>query len=134
MSKIEIYKEKTAIAKRIKSHYLNAAGLKIVDGKETRDSNNDKHRIMFHFDGLLENWGEIKLRLHLSHGYYGSSSGYSDTCKDTGKYVAIVLNGMGQMILERAVELAKADAEQARLDAEQEARMVLQQTKELAAV
>ncbi len=128
MSKIEIYKKQREIAQRIKYNYLNACGLMVRDGIEIRNSNNDKATIYYKFGGLCDgNWSEIKLYLHLSHGFHGSSSGYSDTCEDTGKYVAQVLNSMGQTILQKAVELAEADVEKARQEAEYEARLVLQE-------
>ena len=111
---------------------METYGVKIIDGKEVTDSDNDKHRIYCKFVKLNEiYWNEIELHLHLSHGYYGSSSGYSDTSKEMGEYVARVITSIGQMILQKAVQLAEADTEKARKDAEEEAKMVLQQTKEL---
>ena len=129
MSKIEIYNQSRQISQRVKQHYLDASGLKIVDGNIIRNENNDKHHIYCVFRELSKaDWNDIILDLRLSHGYYGSSSGYSDTCEDTGKYVAQAITIMGTLILKQASQLAENDTEKARLEAENEAKMVLQET------
>lgn len=121
MSKIEKYKSKLSVARRINQDVVEALG---------EDSpRNDKHRILVNFLRCAnEAWSPMLFSIHASHGYYGSSSGYSNTSDELGRYLARAISEQKVKLFRRAAELAGQDAECARIDAEEEARMVLEET------
>jgi|SRR6185369_12230331 len=121
MTKIETFKLKNANAIQLARNVAQALG---------RDSvNNDKHSVTASFAGLAKSdWSPIQLSIHMSHGYFGSSSGYSDTSTEMGVYLAKAFTAHAAMLMDFAVTLAQQDAEVARKDAEDEARLVLQET------
>lgn len=122
MSKIELYKEADRVAKSIEQNYKQALGLD--------SDSNDKHDLhVSYYEKHSDNWNDATLHLHASYGYYGSSSGYSAMDKHTARYFVKALNNRIGSILKDAVELAKKDAEKARLEAAEEAKDVLELTK-----
>lgn len=121
MSKIEKFKEAKNVANQI------ARDVKCALGRD--DSRNDKHSVSVHFDGLAPgDWAAMQFRVQASYGYYGSSSGYSATSTELGKYLAAAIQKHAALLLDYAVKLAADDAEEARKDAEAEAKAVLEQT------
>lgn len=118
MSKIEAYKAAASIANQVADNVSKALG---------RDSSiNDKHSAYASFKGLDNaNWGEIKLGVHLSYGYYGSSSGYRATSENLGRYLAKAVSKHMPMLLDECAAMADDDAEKARKEATDEARSVL---------
>lgn len=121
MTKIEQYIAAKATASRIEKSAAVSLG---------RDSpNNDKHEFSCSFIGLAnESWQPMKFSVHCSYGYYGSSSGYSASSDDLGRYLARAIEQCAATLLDCAVAMAKADAETVRLAAESEAREVLAAT------
>lgn len=121
MSKIDVYKEAKARAENISYNVERALG---------RDrSDNDKHRATCGFVKLVnDTWAPMLLSVDMSYGYYGSSSGYSATSENLGKYLAKAITKNLPALLDQAVAFAKADAEVARKAAEEEARSVLKET------
>jgi hypothetical protein len=119
VGKIEAYKAAFRVAQNIQSNLTKARGLDRSD--------NDKHHIEVSFTGKLDpdNWGDATLRLHASYGYYGSSSGYRAMDTETAKYFVRAINECIGLIADTAIELAKNDAEKYRLDAMEEARMII---------
>lgn len=121
MSKIEEFHKAKAVAD------LVARSVRCALGRD--DSRNDKHNVTVHFDGLSRgDWSDMQFRMHASYGYYGSSSGYSATSAELGKYLAIAIAKNSALLLDYAVKLAADDAEEARKAAEAEAKAVLEQT------
>lgn len=118
MSRIEDYHRANQTATYLREVYLKSTG---------QDSpQNDKHRIECKFLELAKtDWHPALLSFHASHGYYGSSSCYSDMSESVGRYVAQAITEMGATIMRRAAELADKDAERTRKTAEDEARAVL---------
>jgi hypothetical protein len=118
MTKIEIYKAKKAIAERVSQAVHWSLGR---DGPS-----NDKHSVTVRFQKIQNaQWTPMQFAIEMCHGYYGSLSCYSDTSEDMGRYLAKAIEKHATMLLDAAVEMAKADAEKARLNAEDEAREVL---------
>ena len=123
MSKIEKYKEAKRIAKNIMRDVSQCLG--------TDNHNNDKARIYVKFCGLAnEDWTPMKFTIHASHGYYGSSSAYSDASNELGEFLALAITEQSKSLFERAVQIAEEDAESARIAAIKEAEEVLYQTSE----
>lgn len=121
MTKIEAYKEAKRIAKSVKS------STNLCLGRDT--PNNDKHTFRCYFTGMAnESWQPMKLQIHCSYGYYGSSSGYSATSEELGGYLARAIKAHSGLLLDYAAHLAEADCEKLRLAAEAEAREVLGET------
>ena len=123
MSSIEFYKQKQMVADRLKKARDLSFGLD--------DTRNDKAQFSIGYDGLEGEWQEMKFTIHASHGYYGSSSAYSDTSKELGEYLAEAFNepDVLRKICDRAVELAQISANKAKAFAKEEAEKVLQETK-----
>lgn len=121
MSKIADFKAAKAIADRLgKDAHLTLGR----DGPQ-----NDKHHFRVSFQKIQNaQWTPMQFAIEMSHGYYGSSSGYSDTSEDMGRYLAKAIEKHGATLLDSAVAMAVADAEKSRLAAEEEARSVLEQT------
>lgn len=121
MTKIEAFKQAKAIAVRIREAVEHTLG---------RDSSrNDKHNFGVYFRQLSsEQFQPMVLHIECVHGYYGCSSGYSDTSPELGQYLAKSIQHHGAMLLDYAVKLADEDAEKARKAAEDEARAVLDTT------
>lgn len=96
-------------------------------GRDT--PSNDKHTFQVTFTGCArESWQPMNFRILTSYGYYGSSSGYSSSSDDMGRYLAAAIGKHAAMLLDEAVMMAYADAETARQTAEAEARAVLEAT------
>lgn len=125
MSKIDNFNRSAEIYNRVKNNLLNATG-RYSNGEH--DVCNDKAMLtVYYHETHSSNWNEARLFLHASHGYYGSSSGYSDMDKDTAKYFVKALNKHMREIADEAIELAKADMEKARQEAKSEAELVLRE-------
>lgn len=123
MSKIEKFKEAKSVADKV------ARNVRCALGRD--DSRNDKHDVRARFAGLAPgDWADMQFQVHASYGYYGSSSGYSATSNELGKYLAEAITKHAAMLLDYAVKLAADDAEQARRAAEDEAKAILQETAE----
>jgi hypothetical protein len=126
MSKIERFKEAKSVADRIQRSVLQCTGRDKPD--------NDKHRISVNFTKLVDSdWVPMEFQIHASHGYYGSSSAYSDTSKELGSYLARAIKQKSHELFDLAASLARADAETARKEAEEEARNVLTEASPTAA-
>jgi hypothetical protein len=121
MTKIEKFQQAKATAHHIRNDVAQILG---------RDSpQNDKHSFDVKFTGLAsESWNPMLFQIHVSHGYYGSSSGYSNSSDHLGKYLAASIQRHASALLEFASKLADDDAEKARKEAEDEAKAVLQTT------
>lgn len=121
MTKIEKYNQAKFIANTIQRNVAQILG---------RDSpQNDKHRFTVTFTGLANSdWSPMQFQIRASHGYYGSSSGYSNSSDELGMYLARSMQRHAVAILEFASKLADDDAEVARKAAEDEAKAVLQST------
>lgn len=121
MSKIEAYKKADTEARQLKSYIDKALG------RDRKD--NDKHS--FHVrvgDKTAQSWGDKDIWLHASYGYYGSSSGHSATSEPMRFWLCQAINEQMHQLGDRAVELAEANAEKFRIEAEEEARGVLAET------
>lgn len=121
MSKIKEFQMARAAAEKVARHVNYALG---------RDSHdNDKHLARCHYTGLAnQSFTPMGFLVELEYGYYGSSSGYSATSDDMGRYLAKAINANMTMLLDTAAKLAAADVEVARKAAEDEARAVLEVT------
>lgn len=121
MTKIEAFQKAKSIASRVGNARDYAFGL---------DSpSNDKHEFRATFWKMADcPFAPMAVLIHASHGYYGNSSGYSDTSEEFGRYLAAAITEHGRLLADAAVEMAVADAEKARAAAENEARGVLGQT------
>ncbi len=121
MTALEDFRVAKRTAKNVHYAYVSAAGL---DSPQ-----NDKHRIECDFVELATvRWTPAVLHFRAVHGYYGDSGSYNDMSPATARYVARAITEMGKAIMERAAQLAAADAETARKAAEAEAREVLDAT------
>jgi hypothetical protein len=123
MSKIDDFNKAVRVFNRVRDNIYLSTGR---DRKGRSDLNNDKAilRIYYH-ETHSSDWNEAKLLLHASHGFYGSSSGYSDMDIDTAKYMVKALNNHIENIAEEAIKLAEIDMEKARQEAISEANRVL---------
>jgi hypothetical protein len=120
MTKIEAYKSAKAVSDRISRDVSCALG--------RDDPRNDKHRVSVRFSHVMqETWSPMCFQIEASHGYYGSSSGTSDTSKELGEYLAKAIQAHAAMLMDHAAGLAAEDAEKARKAAESEAREVLKE-------
>ena len=123
MSKIDEFNKARETYNRVKNNLFNATGR---DGEGNRNEHNDKAVLKIeYYDKHTSSWNDACLILHASHGYYGSSSGYSDMDNATAKYVVKALNNHLREIADEAIEMAKEDMESARKSAENEAKLVL---------
>ena len=122
MSKIDKYKAAAASA---------AALRRSVDAALGKDSpRNDKHTATCYFTGLSKaSFAPMEMQIDCSYGYYGRSSGYSATSKDMGERLAKAITAYMPRLLEECVAAAERDAENARKEAEDEARAVLTEMK-----
>ena len=123
MTKYETFLKKQAIVSNTISAIRRALGQR-NDG--TKDSQNDKATFCFSFNGLANApFSPAKIWLDMSHGYYGSSSGYSDTSEETAQYVVRACNALAKEIALKAMDLAQQDLAQAQAEAQSEALVVL---------
>lgn len=121
MTRIEQFNRAKLVADRLR---------RAVNQILCRDSpQNDKGHMTVTFTGLSKaDWSPMQFQVHASHGYYGSSSGYSDTSPELGEYLAKAIANNRVQLLDEAVRLAAIDAEIARKAAEDEAKAILQET------
>ena len=119
MSKIETYKEKKSITERLARDAHRCLGRNGPD--------NDKHHATAKFQGI-ENARScpMLIAIELGYGYRSTSTVYSSTSREMGKYLAKAITKQMPALLDAVVAMAMADAEAARKDAEDEARAVLQ--------
>ena len=123
MTKYETFLKKQASVRSTINAIRRAIG-QHSDG--TRDSQNDKARFSFSFNGLANApFAPAKIWLDMLHGYYGSSSGYSDTSEETAQYVVSACNALAKEIALKAMDLAQQDLANAQADAQDEALVVL---------
>ena len=128
MSKIDKFNNAKATYGNVKRNIYRATG---KDDDGNIDSNNDKACLYVRYnDRHAGNWNDAILCLHASHGFYGSSSGYSSMDKPTAEYMVMALNKHIKAIAEDAIKFAEADMEKARKSAEDEARLVLLEVRE----
>jgi hypothetical protein len=121
MTKIEKFQQAKFTANRIRVDVAQ------ILGRDTPQ--NDKHTFTVQFTGLANaQWSPMQFQIHASHGYYGSSSGYSNSSDYLGNYLAQSIQRHASALLEFASKLADDDAEKARKEAEEEARAVLKTT------
>jgi len=121
MTKIEKYQQAKTTASNV------ARNVAQILGRDT--TQNDKHQFTVTFTGLGQgDWSPMQFQIRASHGYYGSSSGYSNSSDYLGQYLAQAIQRHAVALLEFASKLADDDAEKARKDAEDEAKAVLQVT------
>ena len=122
MTKIETFKAKKAVADRV------ARAVHLSLGRD--GPRNDKAHFSATFVKLLNvQWIPMQINVEMSHGYYGNSSGYSDTSDEMGRYLAAAITKHKTLLLDTAAEMASADADAARKDAEDEAREVLMESQ-----
>ena len=121
MTKIEEFKQAKHVAEKIARDVAYTLG---------RDSpRNDKATFSVSYGGLArEQWTPMQFRIECAYGYYGSSSGYSATSDELGRYLAAAIQKHGPSLLDYAAKMAAEDAEKARKAAEDEARTVLTET------
>lgn len=123
MSKIDEFNKARETYNRVKNNLFNATRR---DREGNIEERNDKAVLEIRYYGKhTQDWNDACLILHASHGYYGSSSGYSDMDNSTAKYMVKALNNHLREIADEAIEMAKADMESARKAAENEAKLVL---------
>ena len=123
MSKIDEFNKARETYNRVKNNLFNATRR---DREGNREERNDKAVLEISYcNKHASDWNDACLILHASHGYYGSSSGYSDMDNSTAKYMVKALNNHLREIADEAIEMAKADMESARKAAENEAKFVL---------
>ena len=121
MSKIDEYnKIKFENSNAIKQLHLTQR--RTEDGKP--NNNNDKGRCSFYDRQLWDT--DMKIFIHAAYDYYGSSSAYSVSGDVVKEYLLKALNQYERTIVDNAIELLKYDIEKARLEAENEAKEVLQ--------
>ena len=117
MSKIEEYHAAKETADRLGSDVSKALG---------RDPDNNQHRVSVWFTKLADTvWSPMLIAVQAMHGYSGSGL-ISDTSIELGEHLATAITEQLPELLDRAVVLAKKAAEQARLDALEEATAVLE--------
>lgn len=102
------------------------------------DAHNDKHTLQFQPEvdenGMRDlprlrdtTWSPAVILIEMTYGYYGSSSGYSAMDRETAKYIMRACNALVPQIADKAIELARADLDAMRQEAQEEARSVMQQ-------
>jgi hypothetical protein len=127
--------EKALEMDRVARRVIN--GIRLARGQKpdgSYDSNNDKARIMI-WQGfnrkapelLNSDWTPAKLYLEMSHGYFGSSSGYNDMCEEIAYYMMKAMQCLIPAIADKAIELVKKELESAKTAAKKEAESVLQE-------
>jgi len=123
MSKYDVFLHKQDVVRKVKMDVKLSLGQR-MDG--IRDSSNDKASFSFSFNGLANApFAPIKLWLDMTHGYYGSSSAYSNTSEEVGAYVARACNALSNDIARKTLELAQQDLDKAQDEARDEALSVL---------
>ena len=123
MSKYNAFLHKQDMVRKVKGA-INLSLGQHTDG--TRNSSNDKASFSFSFNGLANApFAPIKLWLDMTHGYYGSSSAYSNTSEEVGAYVARACNALSNDIARKTIELAQQDLDRAQEEARDEALSVL---------
>ena len=119
--KIDAYRRVAAIRDKIRK------AVSCILGRD--DPRNDKHTFRCSFSRLAnQDWSPIIIEIYCSHGYYGSSSGYSDTSEELGKYMAKAINTSSVALLNLCVDYAEKDAQAAKDAAKKEAEDVLKET------
>ena len=127
MSKIEDFQKARSNYKRIHDDVQKALGRDRTD--------NDKHRVIVRFTGLQDgDWAEMGFSVHLSHGYYGSSSGASDTSVELGGFLAKAIENNMAMLLDKSVALAESNMVDQKSKAADEARDVLTEIEDSKAI
>ena len=94
------------------------------DRKGMLDSNNDKGCFRFYDRQVWDT--DMKIYIHSSYGYYGSSSAYSISSPVIKQHILSVLNSKSKEIVEEAISNMQKDIEKARLDCLDEARNILE--------
>ena len=120
-TKIENYNHAKWVAQKV------ASAVNVALGRD--GPSNDKHSARASF-GKLSNapFAPMGIWVDMAYGYYGSSSGYSATSDEMGRYLVKAINKHMTLLLDEAVAFAAEDAELARKEAEDEARSVLRET------
>jgi hypothetical protein len=122
MSKIEEFNKAKNVADRVADSVAKCLGLDRTD--------NDKHIARAIFCKITSDpFSPMMLLIDCSYGYYGSSSGYSATSPELGKYLVAAINSRIKELLDDAAGLARADAHRARIAAQEEAKYVLLTTE-----
>ena len=125
MTKIEEYKEAKAVALAV------ARATQLCLGRD--GPRNDKHSFRCTFSQMIsQQWSPMGFQIEASYGYYGSSSGYTVTSTELGRYLARAISLHAATLIDCACKLAADDAETARKAAEDEARSVLQESAAVA--
>lgn len=125
MSKIDDYKKISAQNGR-DIGALNEALGNHSDG--TPNSRNDKNRVNFYSKSLWDT--DLPLFLHMSYGYYGSSSGYSVGGGNIQTYIEKALNIKAKEIVKIAIGLMEDDISKAREKSRAEAEEILRKLNE----
>lgn len=125
MSKIDDYKKISALNGRDIGDLNEALG-NHSDG--TPNSNNDKHHIRFNDKRIWDS--DLPLFLHMSYGYYGSSSGYSVGGGNIQGYIEKALNIKAAEIVKTAIDLMEIDILKARKASKAEAEEILRKLNE----
>ena len=120
MTKHEAYLKQKPITKGVIGS-INLALHRSVKGDY--NSQNDKAEFRFTLDDKS---------LELGYGYYGSSSYYRTGNESTTAYIQRACNEMKAMIGDKAIQLAEDDLEKLRLEAVEEATLVLGEIAPLA--
>lgn len=127
MTKYELALRQAEITKSVTQKLFLAQGL---DETGAYDSQNDKAELSLKYSGHHSfPWNEASCQLHASHGFYGSSSGYSDMDGNVAKYLVQAINNSMPQIARQAIALADADLRKAKEDAKSEALSVLDEHK-----
>lgn len=120
MGKIDIYNE-------IKKENEFDIGLltKALGNKQdgTPDPAIDKASIVFSNKAIWKS--DIRLFLHISYGFYGSSSGYSAVSDNIEDYILKVLNLRSNNIINEAIEMMEHDIEISKHECKTEAEEIL---------
>lgn len=128
MSKYDEYLKCRDMVARVKASIRRSCG---YDSSGKRDFTNDKATCRFYYKGLAnDTFSPAKIWLEMVHGYYGSSSAYSDMDDNVAHYMTKACNAVSSIIAEKALELAQKDLDVAQQAAQQEAQSVLIATQE----
>ena len=87
------------------------------------DSHNDKASLCFHETKIWDT--DLVVAFHASHGFYGSSSGYSDCSPEMRPYLVKALNTYIYSVYDMMKQLMAADIAKALLAAEDEAKEIM---------
>jgi hypothetical protein len=94
----------------------------------TPNPHNDKGYMAFHDHAVWDS--DMKVFIHASYGYYGSSSVYDVGGENIKKYLLKVLNSKGEEIIKEAIELMRKDIETAKKACVDEAKAILTEVTE----